>query len=109
MLTLPVAPVGMAIPGYRNLSMARRIPPPRYGIPRLSDHKGGKISVVCEKCGMQKRYDANEMFARIGDIQMPMLLMEIAKAEGCPRAGSKSEDRCMLHYDLAFASMWRKK
>ena len=35
-------------------------------------------------------------------------LIEIAKAEGCPRAGSKSDDRCMLHYDLAFAPMFRK-
>jgi len=38
---------------------------------------------------------------------MPLLLIEIAKAEGCPRAGSKGEDRCMLHYDLAFTPMFR--
>lgn len=83
-------------------------PPRRSHIPRLADHRGGKIAVACEKCGMQRRYDANAMLARIGDIQMPMLLLEIAKAEGCPRAGNKTEDRCMLHYDLAFAPMFRK-
>lgn len=83
-------------------------PPRRPQVPSLSDHRGGKIAVICEKCGMQRRYDANAMLDRIGDIRMPMLLIEIARAEGCPRAGSKTGDRCMLHYDLAFAPMFRK-
>ncbi|RYE60687.1 MAG: hypothetical protein EOO82_02900 [Oxalobacteraceae bacterium] len=43
------------------------------------------------------------MLDRIGDRPMPGLLIDIAKAEGCPRAGSKGEDRCMVHYDLNFA------
>jgi RNase P subunit RPR2 len=83
-------------------------PPRRPHIPSLADHRGGKIVVICEKCGMRRRYDATAMLARIGDLPMPSLLMEIARAEGCPRAGNKSEDRCMLHYDLAFAPMFRK-
>jgi hypothetical protein len=88
----------------------RRPPPlPRRGVPKLSDHRDGKIAVACEKCGMMRRYDANEMFKSIGDRPMPMLLIDIAIAEGCPRAGSKSDDRCMLHYDLAFASMFSRK
>ena len=64
--------------------------------------------VVCEKCGMARRYDANAMLERIGDRPMPLLLIDIAAAEGCPRAGSKSDDRCMLHYDLAFVPMGKE-
>lgn len=79
------------------------------GVPKLSDHQGGKIAVICDKCGMRRRYDANAMLARIGDAQMPLLLINIAKAEGCPRAGSKAGDRCMLHYDLTFTSMFKGK
>lgn len=40
---------------------------------------------------------------------MPLLLIEIAKAEGCPRARSKGNDRCMLRYDLTFAPMFKRK
>lgn len=86
---------------------ARRPPRRLHGVPRLSDHRGGKIAVICEKCGLQRRYDANAMLERIGDRPMPILLIEVAQAEGCPRAGSKGEDRCMLHYDLAFTPMFR--
>ena len=64
--------------------------------------------MVCDKCGMRRRYDATAMYEKVGDLPMPMLLMEIARAEGCPRAGSKTQDRCMLHYDLAFLPMFRK-
>jgi hypothetical protein len=49
------------------------------------------------------------MLERIEDTPMPLLLIEIAKAEGCPLAGSKSDDRCMLRYDLAYASMFKGK
>jgi hypothetical protein len=85
----------------------RKSRPPHRGVPKLSDHKSGKIAVVCKKCGMQRRYDADAMLERIGDQPMPLLLIEIAKAEGCPLAGSKGEDRCMLHYDLAYAAMFK--
>lgn len=87
----------------------KAVPAPRRGIPRLSDHKDGKIAVVCEKCGLRRRYDTNAMLARIGDETMPLLLIKVAAAEGCERAGSKGDDRCMLHYDLALASMFRRK
>lgn len=79
----------------------------RHGPPRLTDHRGGKIAVLCEKCGLRRRYDADAMLTRIDDITMPLLLIEIARAEGCPRAGAKTDDRCMLHYDLAFTPMFR--
>ena len=78
-----------------------------HGVPKLSDHRGGKIAVICAKCGMERRYDANAMLERIEDMPMPMLLIEIAKAEGCPRAGSKGDDRCMLRYDLRYAPMFK--
>jgi hypothetical protein len=39
----------------------------------------------------------------------PLLLIEIAKAEGAERAGRKGDDRCMLRYDLAYASMFKGK
>lgn len=72
--------------------------PPRrpHGVPKLSNHRRGKIAVICSKCGLERRYDANAMLERIEDMPMPLLLIEIAKAEGCPRAGSKGDDRCML-------------
>jgi hypothetical protein len=85
-----------------------RKPGEYYTIPRLSDHRGGKIAVACEKCGLTRRYDANAMLERIADMPMPLLLIEIARAEHCPLAGSKRGDRCMLHYDLAFVQMWKK-
>ena len=78
-----------------------------HGVPRLSDHRGGKIAVICGKCGMRKRYDASAMLQRIDDLPMPVLLIEIAKAEGCPFAGKKEGERCMLHYDLAYAPMFK--
>ena len=56
---------------------------------------------------MQRRYDANAMLERIGDHPMPSLLIDIAVAEGCPRAGSKGDDRCMLHYDLNHAPRFK--
>ena len=93
-----------------NAPLSGRQPPRRpQGVPRLSDHRGGKIAVTCEKCGLRRRYDANAMLERIGDRQMPLLLIEIAQAEGCLRAGSKGDDRCMLHYDLAFTPMFRRR
>jgi len=84
-----------------------RPPRRRFGSPHLSDHRGGKIAVICEKCGMQRRYDANAMLERIEDMAMPVLLIELAKAEGCSRAGSKGDDRCLLHYDLSYAPMFK--
>ena len=83
-------------------------PPRRPHIPRLSDHLGGKIAVICEKCGMRRRYDATAMHDRIGDVTMPVLLLEIARAEGCPRVDNRTDDRCMLHYDLAFVPMFKR-
>lgn len=77
------------------------------GPPRLSDYRGGKIAVVCGKCGLQRRYDGTSMLERIEDMPLPVLLIEIAKAEGCPLAGNKSEDRCMLGYDLTYAPMFK--
>ena len=56
---------------------------------------------------MQRRYGANAMLERIGDRPMPGLLIDIAKAEGCPRAGTKGDDRCMLQYDLNYAPMFK--
>lgn len=38
---------------------------------------------------------------------MPLLLIEIARAEGCSLAGSKGDDRCMLRYDLAYVPMFK--
>ena len=84
-----------------------RSPRRARGVPRLSDHRGGKIAVICSKCGLERRYDANAMLERIEDTPMPLLLIEIAKAEGCPRAGSKGDDRCMLRYDLRYAPMFK--
>ena len=83
--------------------------PPRRprAIPKLSDHRGGKIAVICSKCGLTRRYDADAMIERIEDMPMPLLLIEIARAEGCSLAGSKGDDRCMLRYDLAYVPMFK--
>ena len=60
-----------------------------YGVPKLSDHRGGKIAVICSKCGMERRYDANAMLERIEDMPVPLLLIEIAKAEGARSPGAR--------------------
>ncbi|MDB5582854.1 MAG: hypothetical protein JWR80_8030 [Bradyrhizobium sp.] len=89
--------------------MRKPLQPRRHGVPKLSDYAGGKIAVACSKCGMQRRYDADAMFERIGDFPMPLLLIEIAMAEGCPLVGRKSGERCMLGYDLSYAPMFKGK
>lgn len=87
-----------------------RQPPRRpHGPPKLSDYRGGKIAVACRKCGLERRYDASAMYERVGDRLMPSLLIEIAQAEGCARAGSKGDDRCMLQYDLTYAPMFKHR
>ncbi|UVC09841.1 hypothetical protein IHQ71_04295 [Rhizobium sp. TH2] len=78
-----------------------------HGVPKLSHYRGEKIAVMCDKCGLERRYDADAMMERIEDTPMPLLLIKIAEGEGCPRAGSKGEDRCMLRYDLTFAPMFK--
>lgn len=81
---------------------------PHRGIPKLSDYRGAKIHVVCDTCGMRRRYDAAQMLERVGDRPMPMLLFEIAKAEGCTRAGSRMGEPCGLHYDINAMDMKRR-
>ena len=72
----------------------------RYTSPYLSDHAGGKVCIICPKCGMTRRYDACEMLKRVEDQPMPSLLPKIAKAEGCTRTENLYSDRCQLHFDL---------
>ncbi|SIQ24826.1 hypothetical protein SAMN05880590_102785 [Rhizobium sp. RU35A] len=72
---------------------------PRFSSPYLSDFLGGKVHLICPKCGIQRRYDASMLLAKVGDYVLPDLLTRIALAEGCPRVGDK-DDRCNLHYDI---------
>ncbi|MBL0374045.1 hypothetical protein JJB09_18650 [Rhizobium sp. KVB221] len=58
---------------------------------------------------MKRRYDANAMLEKIEDMTMPLLLKEIARAEGCPRVDNRGDDRCMLHYDLGFVAMFKNR
>lgn len=75
----------------------------KYTSPYLSDHLGGKIVVRCELCGMNRRYDARSLLARLAeDMAMPDLVIHIAQAEGCQRAIDRKFDKpCGLRYDRA--------
>lgn len=72
----------------------------KYASPYLSDYRGGKVIVRCEKCGMSKQYDANTMLERIKDKAMPDLINDIARAEGCKKIDDPYSDKCHLRYDL---------
>ncbi|MCB8839426.1 hypothetical protein [Aurantimonas sp. VKM B-3413] len=41
-----------------------------------------KVRVECPACGFTRRYDRDEVRARLGDIRMPELLSRLAAAEG---------------------------
>lgn len=77
-----------------------RDPKQRYTSRYLSRYAGGKVLVGCEKCSMTRRYDADQLLARLGDRCMPDLLAVLARAEGCARIENPLHDRCTLHYDI---------
>lgn len=70
----------------------------RYSSPYLSDIAGGKVVVSCQRCGLERRYDAAAMIERAGDVSLPELRIMIARAEGCQRADNVYRDRCELAY-----------
>ncbi|QRM57189.1 hypothetical protein [Sinorhizobium sp. BG8] len=80
---------------HRNPTFHRQ-----YTLPYLSDYAGRKIWVKCGKCPLRKRYDANTLLAKIGDVCMHELIGRLARAEGCPKVDNISADRCNLHYDI---------
>ncbi|WP_455918744.1 hypothetical protein [Ensifer canadensis] len=56
-----------------------------------------KVRVECS-CGMKKQYDAKALLDRVGDIPMPSLLGQLAKANGCTKTKNNFNDRCQLKY-----------
>ena len=75
----------------------------RYTSPHLSDYAGSKIAVACEKCGLQRRYDASALLQRTGDRALPDLLRIIAIGEKCGRVDNDWNDRCTLHYKMSIS------
>jgi RNase P subunit RPR2 len=75
-------------------------PPAASLRPMLADHRGSKIYVVCEVCGLSRRYDATTMYERVGDISLIDLLPLIAQGEKCARTKNQFTGRCGVHYDL---------
>lgn len=74
-------------------------PSNRLTSPYISDYAGQKIAVICDKCGLSRRYDADALRERIGDHALPDLLKKIATAEGCPKVGNDYHDPCSIYYD----------
>lgn len=68
---------------------------------RLRKYANQKIFVVCDRCGMSRRYDGNRMLAKLGpDFVMPELLNKVAAAEGCKLINAPTPNglRCGLRY-----------
>ena len=68
------------------------------GAPYLSEVTIEKVAVICEACGLQRRYDRRAVLERVGDLKMPELLNEIARREGCPRLDVRWGEQCGLVY-----------
>jgi hypothetical protein len=49
---------------------------------------------------MRRRYDADTMRTKVGDVCLPSLRLSIAAAEGCQKIGNPYYDRCGLAYDV---------
>jgi hypothetical protein len=83
----------------------------RDGVQWLSDYAGGKVVIECT-CGLRRRYDANKMIARIGDRDMPGLLLDLATAEGCEKKKNieppASRRECQVVYDIHAMGMFSK-
>ena len=68
------------------------------GAPHLSEVTFDKVAVVCEACGLRRRYDRRTVLDRLGDMKMPELLNEIARRESCPRLDVRWGEQCGLVY-----------
>lgn len=78
---------------------------PRYQGARLSSELAGrKVHVICERCGLSRRYDGDAILARIGpDVPLPDLLTRIALGNGCTLNAAPTPNgiRCALRYGEA--------
>ncbi|RKD61575.1 hypothetical protein [Rhizobium sp. WW_1] len=65
---------------------------------RLAEYKGDKVAVICEDCELLKNLDGDALLAEYGEVEMPSILMPIARSFGCKRTENSFYDRCRLHY-----------
>ena len=87
---------GQQLRGGKEISMSYG-----PGARRLIVYRNQKISVTCDRCGMFKRYDGNQMLTKLGpDFVMPELLNKVAAAEGCKLINAPTPNglRCGLRY-----------
>jgi hypothetical protein len=63
---------------------------PRDGALVLSDLREPTLSIVCELCGRQGRYDVARLTEQHGDAKLTDLLLTLA---ACPKARSASHPR----------------
>ncbi|WP_182085218.1 hypothetical protein [Aureimonas sp. ME7] len=52
----------------------------------LSERESPKLRLFCRKCGLRRQYDNEALIARFGDAQVPRLISELARLNGCQRA-----------------------
>ncbi|MEQ1407795.1 hypothetical protein ABK249_23010 [Neorhizobium sp. Rsf11] len=64
----------------------------------LAEYKGRRVTVICEECEILRSFDGTALFEEHGDVSMPGLLGDLAKAVGCDRSKSGFYNRCTLHY-----------
>jgi len=68
------------------------------GRTKLVEYKGDKVAVICEDCEIFRKLDGDALLAEYGEVDMPSILMPVAKSFGCKHTENNFSDRCRLHY-----------
>jgi hypothetical protein len=70
----------------------------RDGSATLSDLAGGRLNVVCDRCGRRGSYSVARLMRERGDLRLTDFLSEVAA--DCPRRGSLGlYDRCGARFE----------
>ena len=65
----------------------------------LSEYSGRVLTFHCPRCGINKRYDADQTLAKMGDHNLRGMRVVLAEAEGCPRVFTTSTwDACRMSW-----------
>ena len=71
---------------------------PRDGAALLSEWLP-KVSITCAACGLNRRYDRDQLHQKLGDVTMTELLGRLTVANGCSRQKFQSfTSRCPARY-----------
>ena len=66
---------------------------------RLLSSMDDVIEVDCVHCDLCESYSRDALLRRHGDMDLPTLRFEIARAEGCSKVGNEGHlERCGIRY-----------